>query len=129
MPNSKALEWALRVGVAGEFIGHGVFALQGKEGWFKYFNAVGINDVGTITTLLFLVGILDVIVALIVLLRPIRAVVLWAALWGLWTALIRWPVGPDPAWDFFERWANWAAPLALFYMMGGRLRAVRSWFK
>lgn len=31
MNNSKIINWVLRVAVAGEFIGHGVFALQGKK--------------------------------------------------------------------------------------------------
>lgn len=37
--NNKIVEWVLRIAVAGEFIGHGVFALQGKKrGWsgFRY---------------------------------------------------------------------------------------------
>jgi len=37
--NSKIAMWVLRIAVAGEFIGHGVFALQQKEGWIKYFTA------------------------------------------------------------------------------------------
>ena len=40
MNNQKLVQWILRIAVAGEFIGHGMFALQGKEGWFKYFEAV-----------------------------------------------------------------------------------------
>lgn len=35
--NTKLIEWVLRIAVAGEFIGHGMFALQKKAGWFKYF--------------------------------------------------------------------------------------------
>ena len=115
MSNDKKMEWALRVGVAGTFLGHGMFALQGKVGWFKYFEAVGISNSETILTLLLLVGILDVALAVLVLVKPIKAVLLWMAFWGLATALIRWPIGPDPIWDFVERWANWAAPVALYY--------------
>jgi len=110
--------WALRLGVAGEFLGHGVFALQGKEGWFKYFTPFGITDPSTITTILLVVGILDVTLALLVLVKPMRPLILWMAIWGLFTALLRWPIGPDPIWDFFERWANWGAPLALAMLMG-----------
>lgn len=110
--------WALRLGVAGEFLGHGVFALQGKEGWFKYFTPFGITDPGTITKILLVVGIIDVLLALHVLLKPVRPLVVWMAIWGLFTALLRWPIGPDPIWDFFERWANWGAPLALAFLMG-----------
>ena len=127
MTNIKIAEWILRIAVAGEFIGHGVFALQGKEGWFKYFNAVGIEEVGTITTILFVVGIMDILLAVHILVRPVRILVLWMALWGLWTALIRWPIGPDPFWDFVERWANWGAPLALLFIMGWPHNA-KAWF-
>lgn len=118
MTNTKKVEWILRIAVAGEFFGHGVFALQGKEGWFKYFHAVGIMDSDTIIPILFLVGLMDIVLALIVLVKPIRIALLWMAIWAFWTAMIRWPVGPDPIWDFFERWANWGAPLALLFLYG-----------
>lgn len=126
---NKKIEWILKLGVFGEFLGHGVFALQGKEGWFKYFESFGITNPETITTILLLIGIMDIVLAVLVLVKPIRIAVLWMALWGLWTALIRWPLGPDPIWDFFERWANWAVPLALFYVLGGWPKTKRDWFK
>ncbi|TSC67840.1 MAG: hypothetical protein G01um101472_297 [Parcubacteria group bacterium Gr01-1014_72] len=126
--NRGIAEWVLRIAVAGEFIGHGMFALQGKEGWFKYFEAVGINNPDTIVTLLFWVGVSDIALALLVLFRPIRIAVLWMAAWGLWTALIRWPIGPDPVWDFVERFANWGAPLALLLLRGWP-RNARAWFR
>jgi len=116
--NTNKVTWILRIGVFGEFLGHGVFALQNKVGWHKYFVAFGFSDPETIKTILLLVGIMDIALALVVLFKPIRPLVLWMVLWGVWTALIRWPLGPDPVWDFFERWANWAAPLALYYMLG-----------
>lgn len=118
MNNIKIVQWVLRIAVAGEFIGHGVFALQGNPKWFKYFQAVGITGNENIATLLLLVGIADIALAVMVLIKPVRPLVLWMAVWGLWTALIRWPIGPDPVWDFAERWANWGAPLALFLLLG-----------
>ena len=127
--NTKLVEWVLRIAVAGEFLGHGVFALQGKTGWFKYFYAVGISNPDTITSTLFLVGIVDIALAILVLVRPIRIALLWMAFWGLWTALIRWPIGPDePIWDFLERWTNWGAPLALLLVRGWP-RTIKDWFK
>ena len=86
-----------------------------KAGWFKYFESVGITNPDTIGTMLVLVGIIDIALAVLVLIRPVRAALLWMAIWGLWTAMIRWPVGSDPIWDFVERWANWGAPLALLF--------------
>lgn len=129
MQNAKLIEWVLRVAIAGEFIGHGAFALQAKKGWFKYFEAVGITGNETIINLLFLVGIVDIAAAIIILVRPVPIVLLWMAFWGLWTALIRWPIGPDePVWDFLERWANWGAPLALLFLRGWP-RGIRAWFR
>ena len=118
--NTKKIEWILRIAVAGEFIGHGVFALQGKASWFVYFKPFGITDPETIVTLLAIVGAIDLLLALLVLIKPIRPAILWMAVWGLFTAMIRWPFGPDPVWDFVERWANWGAPLALYFLLGVR---------
>jgi hypothetical protein len=115
--NTHKITWILRIALFGEFLGHGVFALQGKEGWFKYFDVFGISSPDTIATMLLFVGIMDITLAILILVKPIRPIILWMAFWGLWTALIRWPLGPDPVWDFFERWANWGAPLALYYLM------------
>ncbi|MCR4313717.1 MAG: hypothetical protein NUV84_00515 [Candidatus Uhrbacteria bacterium] len=125
-PSSPA-EWVLRIAVAGEFLGHGAFALQGKEGWFKYFAPFGITDEQTMINMLLMVGVVDILLAIHVLVRPVRPLLLWMALWGLFTALLRWPIGGDPIWDFFERWANWGAPLALLLLMGWPKKAKDWW--
>ena len=116
MTNTNKAIWALRIGVAGEFLGHGVLALQGKADWIGWFAKFGFSDPDTAATLLMLVGILDVIVALVVLTKPIKPVLLWAVFWGFWTALIR-PIVGMPIWDFIERFANWGAPLALLFLL------------
>lgn len=117
MNNTKIIEWVLRIAVAGEFIGHGAFALQGKSQWVGWFSKFGISDVGLAAQLLFFVGILDIALALLILIRPIRIAILWMAFWGFWTALVR-PIVGEPIWDFVERWANWGAPLALLLLIG-----------
>ncbi|MEK7607157.1 MAG: hypothetical protein AAB444_03120 [Patescibacteria group bacterium] len=116
---ARALEWVLRIAVFGEFLGHGVFALQGKQTWIGWIEQLLRVDVPTATTFLTLIGIADVLVAFAVLLwvRVPRVVLLWAAVWGFWTALVR-PVVGEPVWDFVERWANWGAPLALLLVRG-----------
>lgn len=113
--NSKAMEWVLRIAVAGEFFGHGMFAFNGKEQWIGWIQEILKVDAGLAGTILMAVGWMDILVALIVLVRPIRIVLLWAALWGFWTALVR-PIVGEPIWDFVERWANWGAPLALLLL-------------
>lgn len=118
MNNQKIVEWILRVAVAGEFAGHGVFALQGKQAWVEWISQLTGVSTEVATQLLLLIGLSDLVVALLVLIWPVRLVLLWAAIWGFWTALLR-PIVGEPIWDFVERWANWGAPLALFYLRGG----------
>lgn len=125
--NTKFIEWVLRIAVAGEFIGHGVFALQGKKDWINWFANFGVSDVGIATNLLFLVGLMDIALALLILIKPIRLALLWMVFWGFWTALIR-PIVGMPVWDFVERWANWGAPLALLLILGWP-KTFKEWFK
>ncbi|MDP3729459.1 MAG: hypothetical protein Q8R26_01735 [bacterium] len=124
---NKALELVLRITIAGEFIGHGVFAIQGKKDWIQWFGNFGVQDTGLATQLLFFIGLMDIAVALIVLFRPIKGILLWAVIWGFWTALIR-PLVGMPIWDFVERAANWGAPLALLLYYGWP-RSFKEWFK
>lgn len=127
MINSKKIEWALRIGIAGEFFGHGLLAILGKADWIKWIGDLTGVSPSTAATLLLLVGISDVLVALVVLFRPVSPLVLWvllwATVWGFWTALVR-PIVADfepKSWlDFIERFANWGAPLALYYFYKGR---------
>ncbi|OGL87198.1 hypothetical protein A3I40_03160 [Candidatus Uhrbacteria bacterium RIFCSPLOWO2_02_FULL_48_12] len=127
MNNTKTIEWILRIAVAGEFLGHGAFALQGKVQWVKWISQLTSVDLVTAGQLLMLVGFADLAVALIVLLKPIRLALLWATFWGFWTALVR-PLVGEPMWDFIERWANWGAPLALLVLIGWP-KSVKEWLQ
>ncbi len=125
--NNKLVEWVLRIAVAGEFFGHGVFAIQGKPQWLGWISSLtGASD-ALASQLLVLVGYADILAALVILLRPINIVLLWAAFWGFWTALVR-PLVGEPIWDFVERWANWGAPLALLLLRGWP-KNIKEWFK
>lgn len=108
--------WILRIGVCGEFIGHGVFALQGKKEWSAWLVQLFGVSPESAGIALFLIGLSDIFVGTLVLVRPVHHLLLWGAVWGFATALVR-PVVGLPIWDFVERWANWAAPLALYYWM------------
>jgi len=125
--NVKLINWVLRIAVAGEFIGHGVFALQGKRAWIEWFSVFGISDAKLATRLLFFIGIIDIALAILIILKPIRLALLWMAIWGFWTALLR-PIVGEPIWDFVKRWANWGAPLALLVLLGWP-KNFEEWFK
>ncbi|MFA4952774.1 MAG: hypothetical protein WC584_00975 [Candidatus Pacearchaeota archaeon] len=116
MENTKKVEWILRIGVFGTFLGHGVFALLGEQSWIPYFTSIGISEAMAIT-LLPLIGLIDILIAVFALIKPVRAVLIYASMWAFMTTLIR-PIAGEPVWDFVERTANWAAPLALLYLRG-----------
>ena len=105
-------ELVLRMGVFGAFLGHGIFALEGKQQFIEMIQSMVPLDAAMATSLLFAIGVIDILVAFWVLLRPQRFVLAYATVWAFLTALARITAG-DPVWDFVERAANWAAPLAL----------------
>lgn len=127
MNNQKTIEWILRIAVFGEFLGHGVLALEGKAQWVGWFEKLLGVEPATALTLLFLVGLLDVLLAVLVLIRPVRLALLWMVFWGFFTALLR-PIVGEPIWDFVERWANWGVPLALLLIVGWP-RSAREWLR
>lgn len=114
MSNNKKIEWILRIGIAGEFLGHGALALQGKPQWIKWVQELSGLDASAATTFMLVVGVMDVLLAILILVKPVRIAILWMAFWGFWTALLR-PIVGESIWDFIERFANWAAPLALYF--------------
>lgn len=115
MKVSKA-EWILRLGIFGTFLGHGILAIGVKQGWIKYLTFAGFSE-PTAATVMQMIGYMDVAVAVFALLFPLNIVLIWATIWAFATALIR-PLTGEPIWDFVERSANWAAPLALLMIKG-----------
>lgn len=124
------MNWVLRIAVAGEFIGHGFLAIEGRADWMKWISQMIGTSPETSATLLWWIGMMDIVVALIVLLKPINSVLLWAAIWGFWTALVR-PIMGIGWFDFIERFANWGAPLALLLLRnnGGWPKTFKEWFR
>ena len=106
------VELVLRIGVFGVFLGHGIFAIEGKQRFIEMIQSMVPVDAATATSLLFAVGVVDILVAFSVLLKPQKYVLVYVTVWAFMTALARITAG-DPVWDFVERAANWAAPLAL----------------
>lgn len=115
--NIKKIEWVLRIGLFGEFLGHGIFALQLKQRFLEMLTAFTTITGNAATKIMYVIGAMDIAVAIFAILKPIRIVLIYATIWGFMTALAR-PIAGDPIWDFIERWANWAVPLALLYIRG-----------
>jgi len=112
----------LQVGLAGCFIGHGAFGLITKAAWVPYFAVGGVSELWA-WRLMPVVGAMDIIVGLVALIRPCRALLAWGVIWCVWTALLR-PLSGESAWEALERAGNYGVPLALLVVAGVR----GSWF-
>jgi hypothetical protein len=134
------LHWTLRITAALCFIGHGTWGLITKAGWLPFFQSQGI-DPDIAWKLQPLIGAFDILMAVIVLRKPNRTVLIWMFLWALWTAILRplagnlekiqvdgeWivqvatdsmRVAKMQTWEFWERAGNWGPPFILLVMGG-----------
>ena len=112
----RILPWILRIGIAGCFIGHGAFGIITKSGWLPYFAVAGIPE-SIAWPLMPIVGTMDVLMGLCILAWPCRALLLWAGMWALWTALLR-PLSGEPVWEAMERAGNYGVPFAFLVVVG-----------
>lgn len=105
------VELVLRVGIAGTFIGHGCYALKANPAWIPLITIFGISSENA-CRLLPLIGTLDIIIAVLVLLKPYKMVLYWAIFWTFITALSRVIAGYGIL-EFVERFSNMACPATL----------------
>jgi hypothetical protein len=108
-------EAVLRLAVAGTFIGHGTLCFTLRADWAGFLVFWGI-PLTTAKTLMPLIGLIDWVVGLTALLRPVSALLLYAAFWAFAAALMR-PITGQSWLEFVERAANWGAPLALWLLL------------
>ena len=90
--------------------------------WSKFMFAAGFRD-GEAKVIMPIVGWMDVILAVVTLVRPNEIFLAWMVVWAFSTALVRpfsagferWskPMSDNALWGFVERASNWACPLAL----------------
>lgn len=118
----KALEWLLRLAVAGEFLGAGLLALRGEADYLAPLaGALGLGEAFARRALVVF-GALDVAVAALALLRPWRPALLYGVAWGLGAAALPALAPAGDVWVFLAAAPAWAAPLALWVLLGGRRR-------
>jgi hypothetical protein len=118
------LSWIFRIGLATCFVGHGAFGIITKEEWVPFFGLVGLSR-DTAYTLMPLVGTLDIALGIFVLFRPVRAAILYMAIWAAWTAALR-PLTGDSIFELLERAGNYGLPIA-FLVLLGPARGVADW--
>lgn len=117
--------FVLRLSVAMCFIGHGAWGIITKPIWANYFAVFGIGR-STAFKLMPLVGSVDILLGMMMLIYPVRAIAGWLVIWGLVTAMLR-PLSGEPFAEFIERAGNYGAPLALLVLCGAGSTA-HGWF-
>ena len=111
----QIINWVLKIGVFGIFFGHGIYAIQVNQAWVPFLVKVGFSNDLAIQIMPY-IGYLDIIVAVSVLFKPLRIILIWAIFWAFLTALMR-PIAGGSILDFVERAGNWATPLALLLLL------------
>jgi hypothetical protein len=112
----KAVEWALRLAVFGTFCGHGLIAvIEMPAKWLDYLAIVGV-PVDYRCNLLVFIGALDLALALSMLIKPLKPVLIYCVIWALATALMR-PIAGEGVLQFVERMVNFLAPMALYLLI------------
>lgn len=113
----ERLFFLLRFGVLGCFVGHGAWGLMLKAGWLTFFNVFYIPESYS-WPMMPIVGLMDITVGILAFYRPTRALLLWAAIWTIFTAALRPAAGLGMS-EFFERAGNYGIPLAFLWITGG----------
>src|SRR5450432_3027203 len=117
--------YILRTAVAMCFIGHGIFGIITKPIWCNYFAVFGIGH-NTAYQLMPVVGFIDILLGILMLAYPVKAIPAWLVIWGIFTAVLR-PLSGEPFAEFIERSGNFGAPLALLVLSGGP-KNISGWF-
>ena len=114
---ARAMAWTLRVGTAALLVGHGGFGVvMHKETWVGYFGELGIGAATVDSAnLVAVVGWFEIALAVAILWRPARSLLLFACAWKVGTEYLRVAAG-EPGWEFIERGGSYAAPLALVWV-------------
>lgn len=122
----RRIAWILRLGAAACFVGHGAFGVITKAAWVPYFGVVGIGP-DAAYVLMPVVGTIDILMGIVVLFSPRPFVLLYMAVWAMWTALLR-PLTGEPIFETLERAGNYGVPLAMLLLLGWP-RTIGAWFR
>lgn len=125
LKQQQIIHYTLSVAVAMCFIGHGIFGVITKAVWCNYFAVFGFSQQFSYQAMPF-VGMFDMLLGVMMLIYPVRAIPAWLVLWGIFTALLR-PLSGEPFAEFIERAGNFGAPLALLFLWGMPAK-VKDWF-
>ena len=128
----QIIKWVLRCSIAAQLISHGLYGVvEGKQLLIGHFASVGLpGSWMDPESFLITVGLFEIAVGAMILLRPIRAVLLLVILWEVFLGLL-YPISGLPASEHpqaylifrtLERFGDYAGPFGLLLLMSYRPR-------
>lgn len=122
-----ATGWVLRIAIATVFAIHGIEAIMQHPRFIDYIIGTTHNFTGhylsesTTVAIMRVIGVVDLVVAALVIIKPHPAVLYWMAFWGLITALSRVTTfGLGHHHEVLVRTAHFLAPIALLFILRAR---------
>ncbi|MGF1512635.1 MAG: hypothetical protein ACFB5Z_02920 [Elainellaceae cyanobacterium] len=120
MEHWRFLKLMLQIAIGVYMIGHGAFGLiDAKAGLARHYDATGISALfGSTAAALNTIGIFEIVLGIAVLLAPIAPLLFFICAWKILSESLF--IFSGQAWggfEFIERGASFAAPIALFYIM------------
>lgn len=108
-------ESILRIAIFTIFFTHGITALTTKT-FTGYLTLIGFSEPFALSVIP-LIGLLDIFIGLIILIKPFKIVLIWASTWPLIPAIIE-LISSNSILDFVGSIPTWSIPLALLYLKG-----------
>ncbi len=127
LTTAQKMHHVLRIATAMCFIGHGAFGIITKPIWCNYFAVFGIGH-DMAYRLMPVVGTIDILLGIVIIFYPLRAIAGWLVIWGIITASLR-PLSGEPFAEMVERAGNFGAPLALLLLSGHMPKRIAGWFR
>jgi len=103
------IELITRIAISLTFIGHGIYAIGVNPKWVILITTFGFSVEKAIMIMPY-IGVLDLIVATLILVKPSKVLLFWMVFWAFITALSR-VISGDSVLEFIERSSNWGLPL------------------
>lgn len=111
----------------GCFVGHGFWGILGKTAWVSFFEVFFFSEPLSYS-FMPIVGVMDILVGVAIFFTPTKGLLMWAAIWTVFTAALRPSAGMGMS-EFFERAGNYGPPIALLWGLGWPTRSIPSFKK
>ena len=125
-PLQSRIHWILRITCFFCLVGHGAWGIIQKPEWIPFYDIFHIPAKYAYLTMP-IVGLMDILMGILILVKPMRFVLVWMVFWTIFTALLR-PMAFMGWFEFLERAGNYGAPIVFLALSGiGAVKGKERW--